>query len=114
MVSSTKHPDEVWSFLKHMSVGDGARVLGSTGFSIPAGVPDAFLSPEMVAHGGQIFVDATHADYAYTDGLGVNHDEILTQVVIPNSQAAFLGQLSPEDALNEMQSGIEDILASNS
>ncbi|HVU11983.1 MAG TPA: sugar ABC transporter substrate-binding protein [Phototrophicaceae bacterium] len=114
MVSSTKHPDEVWTFLKHMSVGDGARVLGSTGFSIPAGVPDAFLSDAMKAHGGQIFVDATHADIVYTDGLGINHDELLNQVIVPDSQAAFLGQASPSDALDQIQQGMEDVLANNS
>jgi multiple sugar transport system substrate-binding protein len=114
MVSSTQHPDEVWTFLKHMSVGEGARVLGRTGFSIPAGAPDEFLSPEMIAHGGQAFVDATRADVVATDGLGIHHDEILTQYVIPNSQAAFLGQLSPEEALTEIQLGMEDILAQNS
>jgi multiple sugar transport system substrate-binding protein len=113
MVSSTKHPEEVWSFLKHMSIGAGARVLGTTGFSIPAGVPDAFLSPEMIAHGGQIFVDATKADIVYTDGLGINHDEIVSQVIVPDSQAAFLGQMSAADALGQIQQGMEDILAQN-
>lgn len=113
IVANTEHQQESWEFLKHMSVGDGARVLGRTGFSIPAGVPDAFLTPEMVERGGQLFVDATNSDVVANDGLGINHNEILTQYIIPNSEAAFLGQLSPEDALNEIQFGMEDILANN-
>jgi multiple sugar transport system substrate-binding protein len=113
IVSSSEHPEESWSFLKHMSIGDGAKVLGRTGFSIPAGAPDAFLTPEMVERGGQVFLDVTNGDVVANDSLGVNHNEILTQLIIPNSEAAFLGQLSAADALQEIQLGMEEILANN-
>lgn len=113
IVADTPNQEASWEFLKHMSIGDGARVLGRTGFSIPAGAPDTFLTDEMIAHGGQVFVDVTNADVVANDGLGINHNEILTQYIIPNSEAAFLGQLSPTDALNEIQLGMEDILANN-
>lgn len=114
IVSDTPNQEMSWEFLKHMSVGDGARVLGRTGFSIPAGAPDAFLTEEMIARGGQYFVDATSSDVVANDGLGINHNEILTQYIIPNSEAAFLGQLSAQEALDEIQFGMEDILANNS
>lgn len=114
MVSSTEYPQEVWEFLKFMSVGDGARVLGQTGFSIPAGAPDAFLTPEMIERGGQVFIDATNADVVANDGLGEHHSELIGQVIIPLSQAAFLGQMSAEEALQEMQLGMEEIIANNS
>ncbi len=114
MVATTEHPEESWAFLKHMSIGDGAKVLGRTGFSIPAGAPEAFLTPEMVERGGQVFLDVTNADVVSSDSLGINHNEILTQFIIPNSEAAFLGQVPAADALQEIQLGMEEILANNS
>lgn len=114
IVAASEHPEESWEFLKHMSIGDGARVLGRTGFSIPAGAPDAFLTPEMIERGGEVFLDVTNGDVVANDSLGINHNEILTQLIIPNSEAAFLGQLSAADALQEIQLGMEEILANNS
>jgi multiple sugar transport system substrate-binding protein len=113
IVSTTEFPDQAWSFLKHMSIGDGAEVLGRTGFSIPAGKPEAFLTDAMIERGGQIFLDVTNADVVANDSLGVNHNEILVQVIIPNSEAAFLGDMTPEEALQAIQTGMEDILAAN-
>ena len=112
IVDGTEHPDIAFSFLKHMSVGSGALVLGETGFSIPAGAPDGFLTEDMVARGGQVFLDAAfNSSLAATDSLGTNHNELLGTAVIPNYEAAFLGQMNASDALDKVQSEMETILA---
>ena len=88
-----------------------ALVLGATGFSIPAGRPEGFVTEEMAARGGEVFVDACfNSDLAANDSLGVNHGELLGTAVIPNLEAAFLGQMTPAEALNEIQVVMEDIL----
>ena len=113
IIKTTKAPDKCWRFLKHMSVGEGAKVLGTTGFSVPSGKPDAFLTKEMVARGGQYFIDATKFDMAANDSLGEFHNEILTPIVTPNFEGAFLGKTSPAESLGNIQKGMVTILAEN-
>ena len=113
IISSTKYVDKCWEFLKHFSIGEGAKVLGTTGFSIPSGVPEAFLTPEMVKRGGQTFLDVTNADVPINDTLGVNHSEMTNNVLTPHFEAAFLGKETPEEALQAVQKGMEDVLAAN-
>jgi len=112
-LTATKHPSECWEFLKHFSIGEGAKILGTTGFSVPSGAPDAFLTEEMVARGGQIFIDAANADIAACDSLGELHAELGGSIIGPNIEAAFLGQSTPEEALNTIQEGMTQILADN-
>ena len=112
IVADTEHPDAAFAFLKHMSIGEGALVLGATGFSLPAGRPEGFVTEEMAARGGDVFVDACfNSDLAANDSLGVNHGELLGTAVIPNIEAAFLGLMTADEALNEIQVVMEDILA---
>ncbi|MBV7332509.1 sugar ABC transporter substrate-binding protein [Chloroflexi bacterium TSY] len=112
IVADTEYPDEAFAFLKHMSIGEGALVLGTTGFSIPAGRPEGFVTEEMASRGGDVFVDAAfNSDLAANDSLGVNHNELLGTAVIPNLEAAFIGQMTAEEALNEIQLLMEEILA---
>ena len=113
IISTTKSAEKCWEFLKHFSIGEGAKVLGTTGFSIPAGRPDAFLTPEMIKRGGQTFLDVTNADVPINDTLGVNHSEMTKNVLTPHFEAAFLGKETPEIALQAVQKGMEDILAAN-
>jgi multiple sugar transport system substrate-binding protein len=111
IVKGTEHEDVCFEFLKHMSIGEGAVTLGTTGFSIPAGRPEGFLTDEMVARGGEVFVDACfNSDLAANDGLGVNHNELLGTAVMPSIEASFLGQMTAEEALNEVQDLMVQIL----
>ena len=94
-----------------MSIGEGALTLGTTGFSIPAGRPDGFLTDDMVARGGEVFVDACfNSDLTANDSLGVNHNELLGTAVIPNIEAAFLDQMTAQEALDETQRLMVEIL----
>lgn len=113
IIKTTKDPNKSWEFIKHFSIGEGAKVLGKTGFSVPSGVPGAFLTEKMVARGGQVFIDAAKSDIAANDSLGEFHNDILAPLVIPNFEGAFLGKISPEDSLTAIQKGIADILAEN-
>lgn len=112
VVDGTEHPDRAFAFLKHMSIGSGALVLGETGFSIPAGRPEGFLTDDMVARGGQIFLDAAfESTLAANDSLGTNHSELLGTAVTPHYEAAFRGQMDASDALDTIQAQMEAILA---
>ncbi len=111
--TSSKYPDKAWEFCKFFAIGEGAKLLGSTGFAIPPGHPEGFLSPDMVARGGQVFVDATNYDIVTNDSLGEYHDQILTQVISPTSEAFFLGKVTASDMMKQIQKGMEDILAAN-
>jgi multiple sugar transport system substrate-binding protein len=111
--SASKNPKESWEFVKHMSIGAGAVVLGVTGFSIPSGRPDAFLTPDMVARGGQVFLDVTKSDVPTNDSLGEYASEIGSQVINPTSEAFFLGKITSSEMMQQIQKGMEDILAAN-
>lgn len=112
IVEGTEHPDKAFAFLKHMSIGSGALVLGETGFSIPSGRPDGFLTDDMVARGGEVFLDvAFDSDLAANDSLGTNHNELLGTAVLPHYEAAFLGQVTAAEALDTVQQQMEAILA---
>jgi multiple sugar transport system substrate-binding protein len=113
IIKTTKSVEKSWEFLKHYSIGEGAKVLGTTGFSVPSGVPEAFLTEAMVARGGQHFIDAAVADVAANDSLGEFHNDILSPTIIPNFEGAFLGQIPPEKCLKDIQEAMEDVLAEN-
>jgi multiple sugar transport system substrate-binding protein len=113
VIKSTKAPDKCWKFLKHMSIGEGAKTLGTTGFSVPSGRPDAFLTKEMVARGGQYFIDATKDDVAANDSLGEWHNELLTPIVTPAFEGAFLGKTKAAETMAAIQKGMVDVLASH-
>ncbi len=112
IVEGTVYPDQAFAFLKHMSIGSGALVLGQTGFSVPSGRPDGFLTDDMVDRGGAVFLDiAFDSDLAANDSLGTNHSELLRTAVLPHYEAAFLGQMTAAAALDIIQQQMETILA---
>lgn len=112
LVNGTAHADKAFAFLKHMSIGSGALVLGETGFSIPSGRPEGFLTDDMVARGGEVFLDAAfNSDLAANNSLGTNHNELLVTAVRPHYEAAFLGQITASEALDTIQQQMESLLA---
>ncbi len=112
IMDGTDYPDKAFAFLKHMSIGAGALVLGRAGFSIPSGRPDGFLTEDLVARGGDVFLEvAFNSDLAANDTLGTNHDELLGTAVLPHFEAAFLGHVAASEALDTVQQQMEAILA---
>ena len=92
-----------------MSVGDGESVEDCPR---PAGAPDAFLTPEMIERGGQVFMTRPMLTWLpTTDGRASQRADW------SGDHPAFAGGARgrcPQRRRQEMQLGMEEIIANNS
>ena len=113
IVAKSPYPEACWEFLKFNSVGEGTVIMARTGFQVPSGFSQvgAFLTDELKARGGQVFVDASDYDVVSSDSLGEHHVQLSNTAVTPNNDAIFLGEKTADEGMRDMQVLMEDVLA---
>ncbi len=108
--SGTEHPEESWKFVSYVLSEAGQSTLASLGFAIPvhegAATGPAYL--EQTSRGDHtLFVDAL--EYAFTKPSFRGYEEWSSAVGDPLS-SVWMGELSIEDALGEIDATADDTL----
>ena len=111
--ATTEHPDEVWEFISYVVSPEAQAELAKLGFAIPI-VDSVVNGPAYLEQPGDIdqsiFTDAL--DYAHTKPSFRGYEE-WSGIVGDLLAEVWLNEMSMEDALSEITTNADDVLAAN-